>query len=453
MATLAELPNELVRCIAEFLPKEDLLSLRESSRAMNAMTLDIFQRDYFQTRYVMLEDESIENLIDISEHPILRLAVRKLGLCTQRILKTFSEVACLHDPRIDDPNWEPLPDWFPDESDDDSAWLDEDEVDIDECRVCGSRQLLSEQDAFHYGRDRAGLVQAMRNLPNCKTLSLTDARLPWGAVGLLNEVEFPFEVSTGPDIEDCETDRDFVKHVFDTMLVAAAESKLPIESVDIYMGHMDERRSRDPIAVQLLDPPEGLEFANVTHLRLILSPYLNRKQTPNWEPGFTRFLDMFPQLSHFTLGFDGRSDYDYGLLFPRLSKVLSISHLRVVDLARFETTASELARTLARHQATLEDVTLREIKLRSTNWPVLLGELWNMPEVRRLTMKRCMIGDEFMPGISSMPDVVSIVNEPTFSEAIGWVEEANEEMLSREKLTNSIRQRDRVVISNVFSIV
>lgn len=301
-------------------------------------------------------------------------------------------------------------------------------------------RLFSEQDAFHSGRDRAGLVQAMRNLPNCKTLSLTDAHLPWGAEQLLSEVDFPLEVEEGPEFVFCETERDFVKYVLDTMLAAAAESKLPIESLDIYMGNMNERRGRHPIPVQLLDPPEGLEFANLTYLRLILRPRLNRELTPNWEPGFTRFLDMFPQLSHFTLGFDGNLEYDRRLLFPRLSKVLSIPHLRVVDLARFETTASELARTLARHQATLGDITLREIKFHSTNWPVLLRKLWNMPKVRRLTMERCMIGDEFMPGVSSMPDVVSIVDEPTFSEAIGWVEEANKWMLSRGKLENSGRQ-------------
>lgn len=129
----------------------------------------------------MLEQRSIQNLIDISENPTLRLAVRKLGICTQRVMRLNDNVHCLHDPRLENDGWEnrPLREF---DGNEEENWVDEQEVDKDECGVCASGQLLREQEAFHLGRDQAGLLQAMRNLPNCQTLSLTDARLPWGAV-------------------------------------------------------------------------------------------------------------------------------------------------------------------------------------------------------------------------------------------------------------------------------
>ncbi|KAL6402196.1 hypothetical protein AUP68_14663 [Ilyonectria robusta] len=416
MATLSGLPNEVVRYIAELLPKEDLLSLWETSRAMNDMTFDIFRRDYFQDRYVMLEQRSIHNLIDISEHPTLRLAVRKLGLCTQRIMRRNDNVECLHDPRLENADWENRrqPEF---DSDKEEDWLDEEEVDKDECRVCASGQLLREQEAFHLGKDRAGLLQAMRNLPNCKTLSLTDARLPWGVVRVRDVVVFPFTLLAGPSVLGCGRVQNFTRYVLDTTLSAAAESKLPFKSLDINLGHRDLNSCLSPIHVQVLDSSEELKFANLTYLRLIISPFLGWGQSPDWEPGFTRFMNMFPQLSHFTLCFERNAHYDYGQIFRRLSKVLSIPHLRVVDLGRFETIASELGGTLVRHQATLEDITLREIKLLSPNWPVLLRDLWNMPKVRWTTMKQCMIWDEHnRPATTSMPDVVSIVDETTLSQ-------------------------------------
>ncbi|KAH6987770.1 hypothetical protein BKA56DRAFT_577649 [Ilyonectria sp. MPI-CAGE-AT-0026] len=451
MATLPGLPNEVVRYIAEFLPKDDLLSLRQTSRAMNDMTFDIFRRDYFQDRYVMLEQRSIQNLIDISEHPTLRLAVRKLGLCTQRIMRCNDDVECLHDPRLENDDWENRrhPEFGGDKEED---WLDEEEVDEDECRFCGSGQLLREQEAFRFGRDQAGLLQAMRNLPNCKTLSLTDARLPWGVVRAQDVVVFPFRLLAGPSELDCGRDQDFTMYVLDTMLAAAAESKLPFKSLDINMGHRDPNRCLTTIYVQVLDSIEGLEFANLTHLRLILSPLLDYQQSSDWEPGFTRFMDMFPQLSHFTLGFEHPAHYGERQIFRRLWMVLSIPHLRAVYLSRFETIASELGGTLVRHQATLEDITFREIKLLRGNWPVLLRELWNMPKVRRITMIQCMIWENHnMPATTSMPDVVSIVDERTLSQVIGWVEVANEEMES-QKLQNAMRQEERLLAGLFFQV-
>lgn len=224
----------------------------------------------------------------------------------------------------------------------------------------------------------------------------------------------------------------------DTMLATAAESKLPFKSLDIDLGHRDPNRCLTPIYVQALDSIEGLEFANLTHLRLILSPFLEYKRSPDWEPGFTRFMDMFPQLSHFTLGFERPALYKERQIFRQIWNMLSIPHLRVVYLSQFETIASELRGTLVRHQATLEDITLREIKLLGGDWPVLLRELWNMPKVRRITMIRCMIWEyHTRPATTSMPDVVSIVDEQTLSRTIRWVEVANEEM-ERQKLEGAM---------------
>lgn len=58
------------------------------------MTLEIFIRNYFQTRCVMLERQSLESLISISEHVTLGPAVRVLGFCIEHLVEMDDEQGC-----------------------------------------------------------------------------------------------------------------------------------------------------------------------------------------------------------------------------------------------------------------------------------------------------------------------------------------------------------------------
>ncbi|KAH7113062.1 hypothetical protein EDB81DRAFT_826454 [Dactylonectria macrodidyma] len=398
MVALLELPTEVVCAIAEFLPGNSLFSFRQTCQGINTKTRGIFECAYFQTRYVMFERQSLDILKAISEHPSLRHAVRTLGLCIEHLSKSEMNKLRYADCPLQ-VHGDEIPPYF------------EDSV------------------AQHC------LVQAMRKLPNCKTLVLTDAHVPWGSVRLQKEAGCVLE-------RGLETDflrGGFVQYLLNVMLTAAVESKLPVEKLDIYLGHMDEPNCVQPISVSLLDvpltqdkpAPARLNLATLTSLRLILCPYPGDSKGPRWEPAFDRFLAMFPQLSHFTLAFDGEEQYDHHDIFPRLSKAISIPKLRVVEFARLEATVSELAEVLVRHRQTLEEATLRDVKLRGIgSWPFLLNILRNMFGVRRVTMKNCLIEDEWIRDhCDDMPDIVCITDQRTYANVVGWIEEATDWML------------------------
>lgn len=435
MVILLQLPLEVVCSIAGLLPGASLLLLRQTCRDMNTKTWKVFEREYFESRNVMLQHQSLRNLQDISEYPTLRRAVRTLRLCTEHLSDSDDDgIECGHDPFND--AWGFPADPLQADMDHSPPWLEDSTTSVCACALCDLRQRMREQEAFLFGEDRRCLVQVMRNLPNCKTLVLTDAHVPWGAARLEREVGCVFERG----LDSCYFEEgDFIKHVLDVMLIAVAESKLAVEKLDIYLGHRDEPKSIQPMSVQLLDAPEhnmlghdGLKILSLTSLRMILSPWPGNQGGPDWEPSFTRFLALFPQLSDFTLAFDGEEQYDDHEVFPRISRVLSIPHLRVVDLARFEATVPELEEVLLRHQQTLKEVTLREVKLRGVgSWPSLLSKLWGMSGVRLIIVTNCLMEDEWMTDMChDMPNVVSITDEGMFAKVVGWIEDGSKRMVN-----------------------
>lgn len=123
----------------------------------------------------------------------------------------------------------------------------------------------------------------MQNLPNCKTLILTDAHVPWGAVRLQKEAGCVLEKGLKTDF----LRGGFVQYILSVMLTEAAESRLPVEKLDLYLGHMDEPDCVQPIDVSLLDVPRRrdepasaeLNLPALTSLRLILSPYTGGRRT------------------------------------------------------------------------------------------------------------------------------------------------------------------------------
>ncbi|KAK1990765.1 hypothetical protein LX36DRAFT_384427, partial [Colletotrichum falcatum] len=71
---LVSLPAEVLDSISRSLPSDDLFALRQTCRCVAEKTW-IFHRRFFYTRYVMLEKQSLLNLIAISRHSVLRQAV------------------------------------------------------------------------------------------------------------------------------------------------------------------------------------------------------------------------------------------------------------------------------------------------------------------------------------------------------------------------------------------
>ncbi|EGU81565.1 hypothetical protein FOXB_07923 [Fusarium oxysporum f. sp. conglutinans Fo5176] len=383
MATLLELPEYVIHSIAELLPVGDFFSLRLSCQRLNAMSLHAFIRVYFQTRYVMIEEHSLQTLISISQHETFGPAVRALGFCTEHLLEMDDEQSRDFFAFLEAgwgrgyPCEDEFEEEFEDESDEDLEMEEDDKEDFYDRMY---RERLDDQKTFLLGHDIIYLAQAMTGLPNCKTLILTDARIPWGASRLKREVGS--ELSRGFHPDNVE-DEQFVQH---------------------------EPKSVNPISLQLLDwpvyvSPIAWTLTSLTSLRLLISPFYKNNRAYGWEKRAMGFFDLFPQLSHFTLAFD--DEFDNHTVFPIFSELLKIPQLRVMELARFEATAAELTKMLLRHQSTLEEITLREVKMNEAeSWTSVLSTVRDMPQFHSFTMKQCLIGDWFFTDVSDEIDEV-----------------------------------------------
>lgn len=102
---LLGLPAELVVLIAEYLTDEDGLSkirfnrrektlcaLRLTCRLLNAWTLDVFARQFFQKMAVRVTIQDLNRLLAISQHAYFKTQVRALRVC--------NTVPQIVDPRI-----------------------------------------------------------------------------------------------------------------------------------------------------------------------------------------------------------------------------------------------------------------------------------------------------------------------------------------------------------------
>ncbi|KAI8710630.1 F-box domain-containing protein [Fusarium sp. LHS14.1] len=224
MTTLLSLPVETIQLIPGYLSADDFRAFRQTCRDINAKTFSRFARTYFQTRYVMLEKESLNTLIHISEHPLLGPEVRTLGLCTDHFTEPedgSDESQSLWSVMAGYSDSDGLELWpsgelsmWPEDGDD-----NDDDV-LNQSYATTYRRYFDAQEDFLSGPDIEALRRAMRRLSNCKTLLLTDACIPWGGARLEREIG---ELDRGLGYEDADSER-FVKHVLHVMLTAAMQA-------------------------------------------------------------------------------------------------------------------------------------------------------------------------------------------------------------------------------------
>jgi len=81
MSALVGFPIELIRLICIEMESQDLFNFRLLSREMNRVSFPYFLDRYFRTRYHMLSRISLENLLQVSSHPIFGPSLRSLEVC------------------------------------------------------------------------------------------------------------------------------------------------------------------------------------------------------------------------------------------------------------------------------------------------------------------------------------------------------------------------------------
>ncbi|EGU82593.1 hypothetical protein FOPG_17729 [Fusarium oxysporum f. sp. conglutinans race 2 54008] len=404
MATLQSLPEHAIQFIAEYFSTADFFAFRQTCRDMNAKTFSTFGHTFFRTRYVMLERGSLDTLIRISEDPFLGSEVCTLGICTKRLLDSDEPF------NAKPPFWStPIEDSGSDDSDfwhgrgTEPRFDDSNDGDIFDSSYADIRcQYFEDQEDYVSDHDVDALTRAMSRLHNCKTLVLTDVEASWEAQQLAWEAGW---LARGPAC-DRHDHQPFLKRVLNVMLTAAKASGLPVEEFGIYLGYPDEHNRTYPMSFHLLDSPpkcmikSGLEggLASVTTLRLLTCPPGEVAMGEvDWVPNFRRFLGFFPKLSHFSLAFE--DEFDDHTAFPGLSSALSIVQLQRLELAHLEVTEGELAELFLHHRSTLHDVTLRGVNLYgSRRWIRLLGKVRQIPELRSMHLKGCLLSVVYFSG-------------------------------------------------------
>ncbi|KAF5512297.1 hypothetical protein CGCA056_v012742 [Colletotrichum aenigma] len=317
------LPAETVGCISQHLESPDLLSLRSACRALADKTSGPFQDRFFRTRHIMLEHQSIRNLVEISHHSVFRCAVQVVELTTDHLVappdymsRADYEMCGINDEydciRLSDGETLSLGD-------------DSYEAVIERYRAeWGSYRdfLLRKGDWI---RD---LVEALSNLPHCKAVGIDDDVRPWGALRLGRRIgTFPNRFVTPFQAQSMVFATTLIRALFIGLLHSRhAVERLYIQFGDLKTGCTSvtpRMLSTIPVSVDTLKN----RLAPIKTLLLVVNPnshqnafdedvkklVSNHRPDPglrisDWCPEFCGFLRLFLTLTDFTLHFNPRDE-------------------------------------------------------------------------------------------------------------------------------------------------
>lgn len=85
MPALVGFPAELIAMIATELDSQEFFNFRLVSREINYKSFSYFLDCYFHSRHHMLDRYSLENLLQISGHPVFGSLLRILEVCIDHL--------------------------------------------------------------------------------------------------------------------------------------------------------------------------------------------------------------------------------------------------------------------------------------------------------------------------------------------------------------------------------
>ncbi|KAF5126378.1 hypothetical protein E5D57_011075 [Metarhizium anisopliae] len=189
---------------------------------------------------VMLERESLQNLMRISDSPTLRDKI-----CTHYLSKDifnhyFRQCKPISE-HIDDDDTNSMSDVYNYNIPDDARYIDgmREAATIDSNNK-GFYQRYLELADFTSSLAVAYLIRAMTNSTNCDKICISDAGTPWGLDRLENSLGF--ELCTGFDPYSRDS-WSFVEHVLWAALAAHSISCIQVTELDICLGLASDRDS------------------------------------------------------------------------------------------------------------------------------------------------------------------------------------------------------------------
>lgn len=384
MPTLLQLPNEIISLIAYELSLQSLLDFRLASRHLNGVALPAFSKRRFETRYVMLQQHSLENLLEISRHPVFSPALKTLTICIDhlteypedgRTLWHWGDSVRMHHegyliPGAPDPTLR---------GDSEEAVVNRPAYD----RIFEDQKCMMES-----GLNTTYLAQAIAAFPNLETVVVDDAFKPWGATTLERQTGVP--MANG--IEALNSIEFVMQTLRATILAIAASNTSP--ELDIAIGRLNGGISPD----MLVFPRPVLQFIqshpiSLTSLCLSVSSRNSMRPDSELVGDLLGFITLFPGLQRLSLEFNHRDEYEH---FPAISQTLRLPGLRFLRIDAVQCTEDELVALLLGHKDSLEEVYFSLVDLISEGgtWQSLLATVRDKLSIQVLTMESCLSAEK-----------------------------------------------------------
>ncbi|KAK2743501.1 hypothetical protein FQN57_004798 [Myotisia sp. PD_48] len=361
---LSNLPTELILKVVKNLGSEDYFNFRLSSREIDQKSYPHLLSTYFTIRRYILHPYSLKNLLDISMQPAFAPHVRTLEISPNHLkIDPHNIIADLEHGRIVSGPISLHP----------TGYL---------------RHLQDQSKAREFGLDICWLVQALRNLPNCKCVMIYDhARVePFGAATIKRQTGAPLNgtFDHGESIK-------FVERAIWVVLMAISMSESNVDMLGVTYGVFSTpaipyilRKSIDN-ANQL-----RLNFPSINTLNLLLDPD-DGNSMENWTKDLIDFIKLFPRIMTFNLEFWPQDEHR----FKTISDTLHLQYLQDLELSFFGCHESDIIRLLLRHKDTLKTIRLKGIDLISDGeaWGSLICAIRDNLSLDTLMITDCSLND------------------------------------------------------------
>ena len=367
MSGLMSLPMELLVMIAKQLepPSDlearvhyhgtllsgDLLNLRAVSKNLDSALFTYFVDQYFDTRLLTLEKCSLENLVELSQHPVFGPAVRVLEIFPHPY---FAGSGSGWDRPIVDGNNRPIKD-------------DKRE------RFREEQQYLRESNlgAMYF-------AQALKNLPSCRVISLISFTIK-NIVSLKRQ-----EVIDNYHIDSFG---DKIRNVQDTLLLilaAVTSTHLPLEDFRLHLETYPEQSCMPEV------------FADQIRSRLLSLRYLHLKLSTEDDSAVdgkqvSDFIKLFPRIKRLIL--DCEVGPDFLKAMSESSRLPQLYSLRLYT-PYLNYSEDTIVKFLLAHKYSLKRVILDHLGTPTMDaWRSVIRTLRDHLSIIELGLEQCCLAD------------------------------------------------------------
>lgn len=360
MASLLTIPLELLVTVSEYLPTEDLGSLRLACKQTEKSLYEWFSKEFFFKKQFMLTHKSLQALIDISKHVSLSKKLSHIIIATN----VYGEI--------------PL------------RFKDEDAA------TCYIQGYEDQKTLLSTGIDREMLTEAFERLDNLSTIGIRDFNASnrvrdgkswssWGATTVHRETGIELRFSDRDSFAH-ELGTRFASRVFSSVLYALGKANRRPTEFEVLL----RQRGLPDTAFFLPDyirPTVGPILQNTTTLLLNVDLKPRHLHThsngtsadPNAGRSLRRFLHFTPNLVHLRLNFEkhlvaNNEDFLQWLGTPELAAgassatfldpaTIALPLLKKLELGQLSARADILVALIKKFAATLEDLSLWRMNL------------------------------------------------------------------------------------------